>query len=468
MAPAGATADLELPKTWTKLRHVPEQQRYLRSEARIECIAATRRGGKSEIVVRKKTKRALTDPIKYGIVDWLTLFTAPTRRQAKVIYWEKLKRMVPRALVRHKSEVELTLTLVHGAQIRVDGMDVPERLEGRPIDDFNGDEFGNTKPDLWDQHVLPALWTEGRGVCEEFPDGRPGTATLYGTPEGLNHFKDLCDRASMPKHRDHDFFHWTAFDVLTRTQIEFFQRTMDPLAFEQEFLARFVSFTGRAYYNYERSQHSRYSVRGLYDPRAPLYVCQDFGTHPGVAEIGQFIRKPDWWLLPGLSPTLLGFFGEVYIPRASNSKLVAQTILDRWKGHEGEVILHGDPSGGDPHSSGIAGTDWEIVLRELRPAFGDRVTLKSRYPKPSERGRINAVNSLLRTADGRIFVVVDADECPNLARDLERSKTVEGGSGQLDKKSDKTLTHCTDAIGYLVADLFPSGGSTETSIIDLM
>jgi hypothetical protein len=89
------------------------------------------------------------------------------------------------------------------------------------------------------------------------------------------------------------------------------------------------------------------------------------------------------------------------------------------------------------------------------PYFGDRLYFNVPKANPQERQRVNAVNSRLKSATGDIKLLVDGKWCPNLIRDLEGVVVIEGGAGELDKKSDNTLTHISDALGYYIHKEFP-------------
>jgi hypothetical protein len=51
--------------------------------------------------------------------------------------------------------------------------------------------------------------------------------------------------------------------------------------------------------------------------------------------------------------------------------------------------------------------------------------------------------------------MVDAGRAPNVVRDFESVALIEGGSGELDKRSNPDLTHMTDAIGYYIWQEYP-------------
>jgi hypothetical protein len=40
-------------------------------------------------------------------------------------------------------------------------------------------------------------------------------------------------------------------------------------------------------------------------------------------------------------------------------------------------------------------------------------------------------------------------------RDFDGVRVVEGGSGEIDKQTDKSLSHISDAAGYYIAERFP-------------
>ena len=57
---------------------------------------------------------------------------APTYAQAKLIFWEELKRDTKYFQSKTPSESELWVKLKNGSEIRVLGLDKPERIEGTP------------------------------------------------------------------------------------------------------------------------------------------------------------------------------------------------------------------------------------------------------------------------------------------------------------------------------------------------
>ena len=73
------------------------------------------------------------------------------------------------------------------------------------------------------------------------------------------------------------------------------------------------------------------------------------------------------------------------------------------------------------------------------------------------------MNTRCRSGDGVMHLMVDPSACPNLVRDFEGVRLLDGGSGEIDKKADPKLTHMTDALGYYIVREFPTTARTASS-----
>ncbi|NNE84260.1 MAG: hypothetical protein HKN28_09850 [Alphaproteobacteria bacterium] len=423
-----------LTPRWTPLRFHPVQQAYWNSPSRFNTVPAGRRSGKTELAKRKLVKRALVgtefDPPRF-------FAGAPTREQAKRIFWDDLKLLIPRHLLKGRpSEVDLMIRLINGAQIWVIGLDRPERIEGSPWDGGVLDEYGNMRASAWPEHIRPALSDRG-GWCD-----------FTGVPEGRNHYYDL-DRAARAQMTglvgDWASFHWISADILPPDEIAAARRDLDDLTYRQEYEASFVSFEGQAYYPFAEGTHC---ARLKYDPRADLVFCFDFNVAPEIAAIVQEQMLPN-----GLSGT--GVIGEVHIPRNSSTPAVCRRLIADWGGHQGRVICHSDSTGGARGSAKVLGSDWDLIRAELSPLFGSRLRLSVPRANPPERVRVNAVNARLKSAAGDVRLMVDPVTAPQVQKDFEGVRLLAGGAGEIDKKVDPGLTHLSDAIGYYIARQFP-------------
>lgn len=445
-----------LTPRWTELRYHEEQARWWTSPTRFNTVPAGRRSGKTELAKRKIIKRAIRGT---RFDDARFFVAAPTYAQAKRIYWEDLKKLVPKWLLAGKpSESELVIRLITGTEVHVLGLDKPERVEGSPWDGGVVDEIGNTKPQAWGANIRPAL-SDRQGWCD-----------LIGVPEGRNHYYDMDKAARADTTGEWGAFHWKSADILPAAEIEAAKRDLDDLTYQQEYEASFVSFEGRAYYTFDEKTH----VAPLkYDPKQPLILCFDFNVAPGTAAILQEQRLPGQYERDALGVidlsrpvTGTGIIGEVHIPRNSNTRAVCRRLLaDKegnptpWSKHTGYVYLYGDSTGGAEGSAKVQGSDWALIEEELRPAFKDKLINDVASSNPRERERVNAMNSRLLAKNGTIRMMADP-ACPHVIKDFEGVRLLEGGSGEIDKKATPLLTHVSDAIGYYIHQKFPVRGDT--------
>jgi len=431
---------MALTARWTDLHKVVPQQKALwNSTARFNVVPAGRRSGKTEIEGKRKVVLAALYGTPYDTPRFFC--AAPTRDQAKRIYWDDLKKMIPPNALKGKPlDGELKIRLVNGAEIHVVGMDKPERIEGTPWDGGVLDEYGNMKPKAWDNHVRPALADRG------------GWCSFIGVPEGRNHYYQLAQmaKAEMREYGNKSewaHFHWISAQVLDAAEIESAKRDLDELTYAQEFEASFVNFQGRAYYVYTEETHCA-RLRHNYNPRAPLAFCFDFNVDPGVACIAQEMKLPN-----GQVGT--GWIGEVWIPNNSNTPAVCRKLVQDWGQHQGIVICYGDATGGARGTAQVDGNDWDLVRQALLPTFGSRLHFKVPAGNPLEQVRKNSVNSRFRAMDGTRRMFVDPKHCPHLHQDFEGVTLLVGGSGEIDKKKNPHLTHISDAAGYYVVYEYP-------------
>lgn len=440
------------PAAWPELRYHATQHEFWLSVARFIVVAAGRRSGKTTIGLRKLIRRALAFT---AAPDGNFLCAAPTREQAKRLFWRRIKRMVPRALVAAVSESELFIQLVTGHRIRVVGLEESRRVEGEWIDGILCDEFDEVKWEAWTSSIRPALSTVGRP---------PGWAILIGRPKGRRNIWRLFKEARDSKvPGEYATFKWASSEIIDAAENESARRMLDPRSYDQEYNANFVNFEGRIYYTFDASIHAH--ERLPYFKTEPISLCLDFNVKPGVAQIVQEQRY--WGTRPNVAQVIDASIGEIWIPDDSNTQKVCEAFVYSWGTHAGEVHLHGDSTGGARGTSQTEGSDWDIARRILRKHFGDRLRDYVPRDNPFEKVRVNSVNSRLLSIDGTISWLVDGQKCPRLVEDFETVQGMSDGSGRIDKDPKKfaMYTHPTDAVGYRCATLHPlvdyTSGSEE-------
>ena len=428
-----------LPTRWHQLRWHPEQQRLRNSEARWRVVAAGRRSGKTELAKRKLVEAAL-DPPQVPTPTFIA--AAPTRDQAKRIWWSDLKDLSPARWVSQVSESELTIYYKTGSRLMVVGLDRPQRIEGIAIDGAVIDEIDECRASVWTSSLRPALSTVDR----------PGWCWFIGRPKGRRLLYDLWQNAGATP--DWEAFHWASADVIGKQEVEAARRDLDLRSFQQEYEAAFLSATGLVYYAFDRAKHLRAT---RYDPTLPLVIALDFNVSPGSAVLMQEQMLSPWDQPRGALTQHTVVVGEVHIADDSRTDMVCERINQRFAGHTQEVYLYGDPAGNQRRTSAQS-NDWDIVRQHLRSAFPhvrDRVAKSAPLVVDSS----NSVNARLCNAAGEVRFAIDASSAPQLLLDLEGVAWIEEHATREIDKSDTKRTHWSDALRYYVHERFPIGGN---------
>jgi hypothetical protein len=405
-----------------------------------------RRSGKTELFKRKLSLWAVSAHVLLRSYPppWKFFAAAPTRDQAKRIYWQDLKLLIPKTfLLCPPSESELSIRLINGAELWVLGMDKPERAEGSYWDGGGLDEYGNMKEDTWGAHIRPTLSERG-GWCD-----------FLGVPEGRGHYFQTYQKCKVRYAAALEAgqvpvwnpFHWISAEVLPPEEIAAAREDLDELTYLQEYEASFVTFQGRAYYAF--GDYNKGKVE--YDPKREIGVCFDFNVSPGVAAVVQE------QIMPGSDIPGTGVIWEAWIQTGSNTIRICDRIKAAFKGHQGPVVCYGDATGGAKGTAKVLGTDWELIKRSLGEIWAPEEQLFFNVPRmnPSERERVNAVNSRCRSVSGSVRLMVDETKCPHVVEDFEGVTVDKKGSGAIEKKDSPMLTHLSDAIGYYINRLFP-------------
>lgn len=197
------------------------------------CIVFHRRGGKTVACVNDIHARGLYTQKKNARYAYI----APYYRQAKDVAWMYLKEATADSAVKVK-ESELSVELFNGAKVSLYGADNPDALRGIYLDGVVLDEFGDCRPSLWAEVILPTL------------TDRRGWATFIGTPKGKNHFFQIREIAR----RTPEEWYYLSMDVyesglLPAEEVAMAKRLMDEDQFAQEYLCSFDAAVKGTYYS---------------------------------------------------------------------------------------------------------------------------------------------------------------------------------------------------------------------------
>jgi hypothetical protein len=427
-----------------KITLKPKAFSVYKNRTRFRVLASGRRFGKSWLSVAELLKFASA---KANSVCW---YVAPSYRMAERIMWPILKQNIPDAWVFKKNETKLMITLVNGSSISLCGAENYDSLRGSGIDFVVLDEFAFMSRIAWDTVIRPALATG------------EGHALFISSPDGLNHFYDFYKRGVIYFENEWKSWRFTTIEGgwVTAKEIESARRELDSRTFEQEYLGEFKSFSGRVAYDFSEENYKHELLHYLHKP---LEICLDYNSSPGIAAIVQEQVMPGQYELFNTGTEIIksqvigsGVIGEVWIPRHSNTIMVCRKIYEDWKHHKGPIIFYGDPAGGQQKSSGIAGSDWDLVQNFFKQTeWANRISYDVPRAHPSVRSRINAMNCRIKSIDGIIRFMVDPVAAPHVIEDFERLTVLEGSNGEIDKKSNKAIGHLFDAVSYREAQKYP-------------
>jgi hypothetical protein len=379
---------------WVELRPHPGQLQLWNDETRFKLVPAGRRSGKTELAKRRLVEHLFRSTSHGGPGRYFA--GAPTHDQAKRIFWDDLKALVPRPWIRSISETDLRLVTTRGAQLWVHGLEVPQRIEGTPWDGCVIDELANCKPKLWDAHIRPAL------------ADRRGWAWLIGVPDmdspGQVEYENLVMIARSGVEQEWKSFSWPSADILPPDEIESARRRLDPTIFDQEYRGQFVIARGRAFAQFDPAVHVKTTE---YDPSLHICWSLDFNIDPMCSGVLQYtphgiVRVIDELSLPD---TATESACDAFLERASECGWNLKNLA-----------IYGDASGGSRDSTS-GKSDWNIVRQRLRDV---PLTFKVPRSNPPIKDAINAVRALLQSADGSSRLVINP-RCGRLIQDLRNA-----------------------------------------------
>ena len=175
-------------------------------------------------------------------------YIANTYQQARDIAWEFFKKELRGAILdTNEQRLEIKVKTLTGEEsiIFLRGWEAVENLRGQAFDFLAIDEVA----------MMRNFWVNWQEVLRPTLTDRKGEVIFASTPQGFNHFYDLCNLELT----DPDFkaFHFTSWDnpFLSKDEIENAKRTLPPDRFAQEYEASFQKAQGLVYKEFSREKH---------------------------------------------------------------------------------------------------------------------------------------------------------------------------------------------------------------------
>lgn len=386
------------------------QKEVATSDHRFRVLVSGRRFGKTHLSIRELAKAAAQP----NSVCW---YIAPSYRQAKQIVWNNLKeRLRDLNWVKKINESDLTIHLINNSTISLKGADNFDSLRGVGLDFLVMDEFADIDEKAWQEVLRPTL------------SDTQGKALFTGTPKGIGNWAyDLYK-----KEREDDS--WKSWQYTTIDggqvpvdEVEQAKKDLDDRTFRQEYEAKFETYSGIIYYNFNQSTHIIKQEDAIKNHNA-LHIGMDFNIDPMSAVVA--LKNND----------SLYIIDDIEI-HGSNTDEMIQEIKTKYPNKR--IIVYPDPASKQRKTSAGGRTDLSILLNA-------GFEVKARHSHPAIRDRINAVNSALKSSNGNQKLYFHP-RCKSIIKTLERQIYKPGTS----VPDNSGLEHMADALGYMVEFLYP-------------
>lgn len=385
-------------------------------EARFRTAVCGRRFGKSTTAIEEIRRAAKLAVLAKTSADNEIWYAAPNFKQAKRVFWRRLKRGIPAHWIAGKpNETDCSMVLVSGHVIRLVGLDNYDALRGSGLWFVVVDEWADCPYAAWTETLRPMLSTA------------QGHALFIGTPKGFDHLRDSFIAGQPGGEPDHKSWQYTTIQGgnVPAEELSSARRTLDPRTFRQEYEASFETFSGRVFYAFSRTENVK-TCRDKLTSAALLHVGMDFNINPMSATV---------WVEEGDSAYQVA---EVIIPTSNTDEMVAE-IRQKFgrSGSVGHITIYPDPAGAQRRTSAGGRTDIGILQ-----AAGFKVLAMSSHPLVRDRN--NIVNARFCTADGTRRAFVDP-VCTKSIEAYERH-VYKDGTSEPDKGTG--FDHLCDSTAY--------------------
>lgn len=237
--------------------------------------------------------------------------------------------------------------------------------------------------------------------------------------------------------------------------IDGLRQSLDPKSFQRMVLAKWVSLAGgQIYYAFDRGIHVQ-AHADFHPENGPIMWAHDFNIGQGKpmsSVLCQTRKAPSKW---GWRRELV-VFDEIVLESSDTQDAVREFKSRGWHlklPDRSRVVIYGDASG-HSHDTRSRTSDYQIIRAAGFTA--QRVP----YSNPPIRDRHNAVNALLKNAQGDVRLHVHP-RCKTVAKGLE-TVILKSGAQYLEKETKEQ--HVTTALGYLVCEEFPATGRAGGSM----
>jgi hypothetical protein len=417
---------------------LPSQRRFVECAARFKGFSGPVGSGKSMALCFTALRLAIANPGCQGLLG------APTYRMMRDVTQVALLRMLDENAIPYeflKSDNIIRLGVIE-SEIMLRSLDEPERLRGTNLAWFGVDELTFTSEEGWTRLEARLRDPRAKRLCGF------GVWTPNGHDWVYRRFIQSpvpgyeCVRAK-PLENKH---------VLAANP-DFYKRlevSYDERFYRQEVLGEYLNITqGRVYESFDRDRNLR---EAQFDPRKPLYWSLDFNVSPLCSVLAQ------------QDETGIRVIGEICLENATVSDAV-EALHSRIQRAPAGLVVTGDASGRQRSVTAL-GDAYAELRKHLTVSGFLNTTFRVPMSNPAVLQRVKLVNAFLLNASGEVRLTLDP-RCKELAKDFEQV-VFKPNEGVVDKARDAKRTHISDALGYLLWELYsdkPTVGEMNRRLI---
>lgn len=249
----------------------PQIAEFHRRLERFACVVAHRRFGKTYLNINDMLRKATENTREFP--PPMYAYISPLQKQSKKNTWKYWKHFAGKIPGVKFNETEASITLPNGAVIFVLGADNPDALRGDYLDGAVLDEFGDMRPSVLPEVVMPML------------ADYKGWLTIIGTAKGRNQFYDIRVLAEKSKKWFFKMLKASDTGIIGEEELEQQKEIMTEAQYEQEFECSFNAVVAGAYYGQlmaEADKENRIRTYN-YDRSKPVHTAWDIGVGDSTA-----------------------------------------------------------------------------------------------------------------------------------------------------------------------------------------
>ena len=392
---------------------------FLTSKKPINGLIAGYGSGKTHVFLHKTFVNHISKRNNKGVSNGWVVY--PTYDLADELFVEPFKDLLTSKGIPFDYNISKHKFKTPYGIIKLYQLQKPQRIIGAELTYIGFDEFDVESYKNCDMAFKKSIGRmRGSDNCQIF---------IVSTPEGYHYcHKIFVEDAS----DDRVLIHGKTTDnkFLPDSYLELMRNTYDDRLLDAYMNGQFTNLQqGSTYYAFNREQHTG---QVSYSNQLPIRISMDWNCDPLCAVIWQkYTQAPE-----------IRVVKEISLHHQGEGDLMTQRMCDtiRELYPRNNYIAYPDATGTARHSSAQY-SDIDIVRRN-----GIKVNVA--HINPRVVNRVNAMNK--QFSDNN--VIIDTS-CKDLIGDLEKV-TNKQGTREIDK-SNKSLSHMTDALGYGISWEFP-------------